>query len=198
MPLSIDLISQFAKITKDKETEKKEVTAYGTIAEYAGRKCVKLDGSDLYTPVMTTVEAVEDERVIVSLKNHTATVIGNITSPAVRTETVRVIVDNVTGLEKVLDDTASTSDLAAIETRVDALETADTNITQTLANKLDSSVAASIYAPKTSIDALNEAVSKKLDSDTAANTYALKSTINALNATIEALEARVQALEGGA
>jgi hypothetical protein len=198
MPLSIDLISQFAKITKDKETEKKEVTAYGTIAEYAGRKCVKLDGSDLYTPVMTTVEAVEDERVIVSLKNHTATVIGNITSPAVRTETVRVIVDNVTGLEKVLDDTASTSDLAAIETRVDALETADTNITQTLANKLDSSVAASTYAPKTSIDALNEAVSKKLDSDIAANTYALKSTINALNATIEALEARVQALEGGA
>lgn len=198
MPLSIDLISQFAKITKDKETEKKEVTAYGTIAEYAGRKCVKLDGSDLYTPVMTTVEAVEDERVIVSLKNHTATVIGNITSPAVRTETVRVIVDNVTGLEKVLDDTASTSDLAAIETRVDALETADTNITQTLANKLDSSVAASTYAPKTSIDALNEAVNKKLDSDTAANTYALKSTINALNATIEALEARVQALEGGA
>ena len=172
MALSTELISQFAKITKDKETSKKETTVYGTIAEYAGRKCVKLDGSDLYTPVMTTVEAEVGERVTVLLKNHTATVTGNITSPAVRTETVRIIVDNVTGLEQVLDDTVKDEELAVEKQRITTLEEQNNTI--------------------------NENLNKKLDSAVAADTYAAKTTIEELNATISALEARIAALEGGA
>lgn len=171
MALSTDLISQFAKITKDKETSKKETTAYGTIATYAGRQCVKLDGSELYTPVTTTVEAEDGERVTVLLKNHTATVTGNITSPAVRTETVRIIVDNVTGLEKVLDDTVSAEELATEQARITNLESQVVTMNTSLGNKLDASVAA--------------------------NTYATKTTIDGLNSTIAALEARIAALEGG-
>lgn len=172
MALSADLISQFAKITKDTETSKKETTVYGTIAEYAGRKCVKLDGSELYTPVTTTVEAEAGERVTVLLKNHTATVTGNITSPAVRTETVRIIVDNVNGLQEYLGDMVAEEELDVERERITALETQNTTI--------------------------NETLDKKLDSDVASDTYAAKTTIDELNATISALEARILALEGGA
>lgn len=171
MALSTDLISQFAKITKDEETSKKETTVYGTIVEYDGRKCVKFDGSELYTPVMMTVEAEAGERVTVLLKNHTATVTGNITSPAVRTETVRIIVDNVTDLQKYLDKMIDEEELNVERERIKALEE--------------------------HIIIVDETLLKKLDSDVAANTYATKTTIDELNATISALEARIAALEGG-
>lgn len=179
MALSADLISQFAKITKDTETSKKETTVYGTIAEYAGRKCVKLDGSELYTPVTTTVEAEAGERVTVLLKNHTATVTGNITSPAVRTETVRIIVDNVNGLQEYLGDMVTEEELDVERERITALETQNTTINETLDKKLDSDVASDTYAAKTTIDELNATIAEQ-------------------NAAIAALEARILALEGGA
>lgn len=186
MPLSADLISQFAKITKDQETSKKETTVYGTIAEYAGRKCVKLDGSELYTPITTTVEAEAGERVTVLLKNHTATVTGNITSPAVRTETVRIIVDNVNGLQEYLGDMVAEEELDVERERITALEEQNTNIDETLSKKLDSDVAAETYAAKTTIDELNNTIS------------GLSIIIAQQDAAIAAMEERLAALEGGA
>lgn len=88
MNLPIDLISQFAKATKSEKSIKTETTVYGTVAHQNGGTYIKFDGSDLLTPVTTTVEMRDGERVAVLLKNHTATVIGNISSPAVGNETV--------------------------------------------------------------------------------------------------------------
>lgn len=82
MKLPRELISQFAKITKDEES-RKETTVYGTIVERDGIQYVQLDGSDHLTPVATTVNMAAGERVMVLLKNHTAIVTGNVTSPAV-------------------------------------------------------------------------------------------------------------------
>lgn len=90
MNLSSELISQFVKTTKDTEKGKKETTVYGTVYTNNGTKCVKIDGSELLTPVLSTVEIQQGERVAVLLKNHTATVIGNISSPSVRNEDVNV------------------------------------------------------------------------------------------------------------
>ena len=56
MGLSSDLISQFVKITKDQTTVKKESTVYGTTVKYQDKIYVKLDGSDLLTPVETTAD----------------------------------------------------------------------------------------------------------------------------------------------
>ena len=108
MPLSSDLVSQFVKITKDNKRTKTETTVYGTIVDYSDSKYVRLDGSDLITPVTMTVDAKAGERVTVRLKNHTATVTGNITSPAARVETVKVVVDSVTDVENILADTVTT------------------------------------------------------------------------------------------
>ena len=53
MALSSDLISQFVKITKDSSKSKGETTIRGTVVEYDGSMYVRLDGSELLTPVST-------------------------------------------------------------------------------------------------------------------------------------------------
>ena len=57
MGLSQDLISQFVKVTNDRQTVKKETIAYGTAVELDGKKYVRLDGSDMLTPVSSTADA---------------------------------------------------------------------------------------------------------------------------------------------
>ena len=82
MSLSVDLISQFAKLTKEEKKTNSETTVYGETVEYDGRMYVKIDGSELLTPIITTTNMKPGERVTVLIKNHTATVTGNITSPS--------------------------------------------------------------------------------------------------------------------
>lgn len=83
MVLSNDLLAEFAKITNDRERDKgKEAVLYGTIVEDSGVFYVKIDGSDLITPISSTTNVKNGERVTVMLKNHTAIVTGNLTSPS--------------------------------------------------------------------------------------------------------------------
>lgn len=89
MGLSSDLISQFVKATNDSiKREKETIIAYGTTVVREGTIYVKLDGSDLLTPVTSTVNVRNNDRVTVMIKNHTATVTGNITSPSAGTEDI--------------------------------------------------------------------------------------------------------------
>lgn len=81
MALSNDVISQFAKLTNSNKTEQKETVVYGTIVISDGKKYVRLDGSNMDTPVSSTTSAKNGDRVMVTIKNHEAIVTGNITSP---------------------------------------------------------------------------------------------------------------------
>ena len=81
MPLTDEAIYRFAKAVSTKK-DKTERTSYGTIVEKDGKTYVRLDGSDVLTPAYTTVAMKNGERVMVMVKNHTAIVTGNITSPA--------------------------------------------------------------------------------------------------------------------
>lgn len=101
MALSNDLISSFVKVAKNDSNKKKtETTVYGTTVKRDGRMWVKIDGSELLTPISSTAEVRENERVTVMVKNHTATITGNMSSPAVRTGTV----DDV---KKIVDESVS-------------------------------------------------------------------------------------------
>ena len=83
MSLSSDLISQFARITNDNsKRDKGTVITYCTTILRGDSMYVKSDGSDVLTPVSSTVNVRDNERVTVMIKNHTATITGNITSPA--------------------------------------------------------------------------------------------------------------------
>lgn len=82
MDLSTNIVKQFAEIVGNSETPSNGTTVYGTIVESNGTRCVKIDGSDEVTPVSTAVSIAPGERVLVLLKNHTATVTGNVTDPS--------------------------------------------------------------------------------------------------------------------
>jgi hypothetical protein len=70
-----------------------------------GTLCVKLDGSNVLTPVAhlsTTADVAENERVSVLIKNHTATITGNTSSPAAKNSTVTAVTGRVENVEKVI------------------------------------------------------------------------------------------------
>ena len=129
MRLPSNLISEFVKITNDREKEPKETTVYGSVVKNGDSVYVRLDGSNVLTPVVTTTDALAGERVTVLIKNHTATVTGNITSPAARTDDVQQIGSDVNNLTE---------------------ETASMKV-----NKLDASAADATYATIANLESTN-------------------------------------------
>ena len=129
MDLSNDLISKFVKITNDgNKKETKEGTVYGTTVEYDGAMYVKIDGSDLLTPIDTTADIKEGERVTIMIKDHNATVTGNITSPSASSADVKKVTRNVeeiegeiTEFEAIIADVVHVGELDAEVARIDEL-----------------------------------------------------------------------------
>ena len=113
MSLSSDLISQFVKATKDEDKTKKETNMYGTVKIHGNKPYVILDGSNLETPIVTTTDVEDGERVTVMIKDHTAIVTGNISSPSARTDTVKAISNQVGEFETVVADTVLANKVVA-------------------------------------------------------------------------------------
>lgn len=194
MELSYDIISQFAKVVNDNRGNNKgsETTVYGVVvSDGNGNKYVKLDGSDQLTPLSdnerpsadsTTANTNVGDRVSVSIKNHTATVTGNISSPSVRTEDFNDLssgVDQISKFNTVLaervqanagyikklqSDKAEIGDLTAATAKITELETKKANIED-------------LRSAKAEIDDLK---TKKLDAEVANIKYA---TVEKLKAT---------------
>lgn len=95
MSLSQNLINQFVKVVNYKEKQKKETTVNAVYKQIDGVKYVQIDGSDIWTPVTAMVEAEDGDRVKVSIKNHTATITGNITNPSASSTSVQDMKDTV-------------------------------------------------------------------------------------------------------
>lgn len=121
MGLSNDLLSQFAKLTNNKPKKSTETTVYGTVKAHGDGLYIQLDGSELLTPVATTASYKVGERVAVQIKNHTATVTGNLTSPSARNADVVEVKDTVFGK-------ATIQDLNAINAYIDNLKAITANI----------------------------------------------------------------------
>lgn len=201
MALSSDLISQFVQITQEKK-QNKETTVYGTIVEYDGGKYVKLDGSDLLTPISTTADALAGERVTVMIKDHSALVTGNISSPSARTDTVKEIDNNVKDIgtkisefEIIIADKVSTERFEAEIARIDTLVSENVTIKGRLdANEADirtlTADNATINGKLTAAEAdIEELKTKKLDAEIADITYATIENLEATEAHINSLEA---------
>lgn len=168
MSLSNELISQFVKATKDTNKTKNETTVYGVIV-YNGKPYVKLDGSDLLTPINTTADVKDGDRVTVMIKNHTATVSGNISSPAARTDDVKDIGNEISKFEIVMAYKVSTEELEAANATIESLHAKLADITELEA----------VFADIETLEA------------TFANlTYVNAEDVEAITATIESLQAK--------
>ena len=201
MALSHELISQFAKIVKDDKKQSSESTVYGTVVtDDNGNKYVKLDGSDQLTPLTdserpsadsTTASANDGERVSVLIKNHTATVTGNISSPSVRSEDFKNLDDQVTDIKKfdiviaervqanegyikkLQTDKADVGDLTAANAKITELETKKASVEDLNAAKAE----------------ITDLKTTKLDTEVANATYATIENLDATNANLENLDA---------
>ena len=202
MSLSNDLISQFVKITNDNHDTKQETTVYGTTVVYDGQTYVRIDGSDRLTPVVTTTDVKSDERVTVLIKNHTATVTGNISSPSARTEDLHNVDlktdqlgNKISEFETIVADKVSTKELEAEKGRIDELVSNNIIVKEKLtANEADIStleadnavIKEKLVANEADIDSLN---ANKLDANVAKMTYATITNLEALDANVYNLSA---------
>lgn len=195
MDLSSELISQFVKATKDDKKSKTGTTVTGTTVEYNGKTYVKIDGSELLTPVTTTAAIKDGERVTVTIKDHSATVTGNLTAPAARNSDVQEIGNKISEFEIVVADKVSTKDFDAQTARIDTLQAENV----TIKGRLDASEASigeletdnvtikeTLTANKASIDNLE---ATKISAEVADAKYATIENLEAANADIYNLNA---------
>lgn len=207
MQLSNDLLSQFAKVTNDSKPIKQETTVYGTIKEWNGGIYVQLDGSDLYTPYETTMDVKPGERVSVKIKDHTATVTGNITSPAARVGSVTdiegkvsiyvddlnaatadiktLVADNVKINERLVANEAVIDVLDTTYATIENLNAANAKIDRLDAGKIDADVVESTYATIESLEATNAEI-RNLDT-----VFVTAEQLIAMDATIKELDAKI-------
>lgn len=173
MSLSADLISQFVKATNDTKKEKSETTVYGTIVKYTDKFYVQLDGSDQLTPYESTTDVAEGDRVTVRIKNHIATVSGNLKSPSARVDDLKGLAQTVLEMDTVLANKVDTKLLVAERARIDSLVAENATIN----GKLTAAEADILKIKTDYIDA------KAIDAK-----YATIENLNATNATVYKLE----------
>lgn len=196
MTLSNDLASQFAKLLNDGNDKKpKETSMYGTFVESDKKKYVKLDGSELLTPVIQTAAAKDGERVTVTVKNRTAVVTGNLSSPAARSGDVEDLSAKVLSVEELMAKKVSTDELEATIGRIETLETDNATIRDTLtaqSAKIDdleadnATINGTLTAQSAKIDNLE---TTKLSAEIAEITYATITNLDATNVAIRNLDA---------
>ena len=175
MRLPSDLISEFVKITNDRTKSKQESTVYGTVVKDNSQTYVRLDGSDILTPVSTTADAQDGERVTVLIKNHSATITGNVSSPAARTGDVQQLGDDVGNLNE--ENLVISGKLTAAEADISTLKT----------EKLNADTAEITYAKITDLEATNAEL------DNLEATHGAFETLTTQN--FEAVDAKIDNLE---
>ena len=83
MQLPRSLLKAFAEITNNSSKESSTKTSVrGTAVVVDNDKYVRLDSSNILTPISEATDIQNGDRVLVSIENHRATVIGNYTCPA--------------------------------------------------------------------------------------------------------------------
>lgn len=171
MALSDELISSFVKVTNDTKKEKTETTVLGTVVKQGNKEYVKIDGSELLTPINSTTIIRHGDRVTVLIKDHSATVTGNISSPSASDSDVQDAIGQVTEMgskitefEIAIGDKVSVKEFDAVKGRIDNLTADNVNIKEKL------------NAQEAEID------------DLTADNVTINEQLTAQNATIENLE----------
>lgn len=197
MALSTDLTTMFAKeiLRTDEPKQKQVVTLNGTVVEDGGVEYVRLDGSDIVTPVVTTTAIKNGERVTVEIRNHSAVVTGNLSDPSASGSSVDDMGNRIDHFDTIIADVVKTDDLEAIYASIENLTATDVTITGELdAVKAD---IGTLEADNVTINEKLEAAqadivdlnTDKLDAEVADLKYATIANLEATNADIHNLQA---------
>lgn len=146
MELPSEIISEFAKITKSWRTSKAEQMVYGTAVDQDGTIYVKIDGSEQLTPVSTVADVKDGERVMVLIKNHSATITGNVSSPSARVGDVDDAKASIANLTLLVADKISASAVEAKYATIDSLKAVDAKIDEITATDITTKYLEANYA----------------------------------------------------
>lgn len=199
MGLSSELISQFVKITKDEPKPSNGKTVTGTATLYDGKIYVQLDGSDQLTPILSSTAGVKDgDRVTVLIKDHSATVTGNTSSPSAGQgdiEDAKTEIGNkISEVEILIADKVDTIEFNAEKARIDELVAENVTIKEKLTaaeadiGDLEAdnvTISGDLKAANAEIENLK---ATKIDADIADLKYATIGSLEATNADIHNLE----------
>ena len=118
MDLSRNIIKRYVQVASPEKITSNSETVYGTVVNEGETLYVKIDGSDILTPVSSTIDIKANDRVLVLVKNHEATVIGSPSSPTARLEELNKLGTEVTEFKAV-----ATNDLIAVNANIKNLNT---------------------------------------------------------------------------
>ena len=202
MALSNDIISQFAKLTNSNKETKTESTLYGTIVISDGKKYVRLDGSNIDTPISSTANVKQNDRVMVMIKNHAAIVTGNITSPSADQQSVDDLNDKtddmsnqITKFGIIVSYKISTDDITALNATFESMKSITGKFTELDAvtaeiETLRAQIASLEYLSATDIEAINAEI-ENIKANFGTFTGISTEDVEAFNAEIVNLTARV-------
>ena len=172
MAISNELSTQFAKIINKKQKDEGQ-TVRGTYKEINGIKYVQLDGSDILTPVKTTVDAETGDKVSVLIKDHDATIMGNISSPAARATVVENLSDTVDEQGNTIEQLDNTiiqqgNSIVQMNTTINQHTTTISQHDTTIRQQGDriTSIGNTVTAQGNTIDSLNNTVTQHGDTIT--------------------------------
>lgn len=127
MDLSKQLVKDFVEVTGD--SKRTDTTVYGTIVENNGAMCVRIDGSDEITPIVSTTTVKEGDRVTVHIRNHQTVVTGNTTNPSIG-------INEENGLRSAIEQSINSirlevaDDINGLNSRLDITDTSIATIVQ--------------------------------------------------------------------
>ena len=127
MDLSKQLVKDFVEVTGD--SKRTDTTVYGTIVENNGVMCVRIDGSDEITPIVSTTTVKEGDRVTVHIRNHQTVVTGNTTNPSIG-------INEENGLRSAIEQSINSirlevaDDINGLNSRLDITNTSITTIVE--------------------------------------------------------------------
>lgn len=216
MALSHELISQFAKVVNSNKQQNTESTIYGTVVDQHGRKpgdvdtdgnkivideaggkYIKPDGSDQLIPITensddiiqgsTTTNTNYGDRATVLIKDHTATVTGNISSPATNNKEVETKISefDIAVGDQIQANKGYFKDLVADKANIGNLAAAIISVAELIAKDAEIE---KLVADKATIADL---VAKKIDTDVVIADYATFKDLEATNAKVGSLDADI-------
>ena len=211
--LSRNIIKRYVQVASPEKITSNSETVYGTVVNEGETLYVKIDGSSILTPVSSTIDIKANDRVLVLVKNHEATVIGSPSSPTARLEELDRLGTEVTKFKAV-----ATSDLIAARADIDKLKANDAEITGRLtANEgyidnlttENTNIKGQLNAYKADVENLSadhanfkkataedfKSVNASIDNLNAKN-ITVENTLNAHNASIDNLNTKNATIEG--
>lgn len=170
------LIKDFSKLINERQNNPTPQYLKGTAKISGDKKYVQIDGSSSLTPIAETVDIQEGDRVLVSIENHKATVLGNFTFPP-----------NARKEQEAVDkaDEAITDSNVALENATEAKENAATAMEN--ASAAQSSASEAISKAEDAMENVETAITK-------AET-ALSDAINAKELANQAADKATESLE---